>query len=82
MEEPLEEPVDLLIGETSAELIRPLRHAVLRAGLPVEAAVFDGDDEPTSRHVAGIDRSGRVVGCASIVQRPWSGAPACTSTPT
>jgi predicted GNAT family N-acyltransferase len=72
----MENPGDITIQLTTVEMIRPLRHVVLRAGLPPEAAVFDGDDEPASRHVAGFERSGRVVGCASIVQRPWLGIPA------
>jgi predicted GNAT family N-acyltransferase len=66
----------ITIRETSVEAIRPLRHAVLRAGLPPEAAIFDGDDEPTSRHFGAFATSGDVVGCASIVQRPWEGQPA------
>src|ERR1700677_2855535 len=70
------EPDDLIIGETTAERIRPLRHAVLRAGLPPAAAVFDGDDEPTTRHIGVFNRTREVVGCASIVQRPFNGEPA------
>ena len=67
---------DISIRQTSARAIRPLRHSVLRAGLPLEAAVFDGDEEPTSRHVAALDQSGKLVGCVSIVRRPLNNEPA------
>jgi len=57
------------------EEIIDLRHAILRQGLPRELAHFEGDDEPTTRHVvAEID--GRIVGCATILRRPWNGQPA------
>ncbi len=67
---------DILIRQTSAQAVRPLRHAVLRAGLPPEAAVFDGDDEESSRHFAAYQPTGEIIGCASIVRRPWNGVPA------
>lgn len=57
------------------EEIIDLRHEILRRGLARELAHFDGDNEPTTRHVvAEIDR--RIVGCASILRRPWQGQPA------
>lgn len=53
----------------AAELI-DLRHACLRQGLPREAAIFEGDDEPGTLHaVAEVDS--RIIGCATLVQRPW-----------
>ena len=67
---------DISIRQTSAQAIRPLRHSVLRAGLPLEAAVFDGDEEATSRHLAALDQSGKLVGCASIVWRSFNDEPA------
>ena len=72
----METPDDILIREASIDAIRPLRHAVLRAGLGPEAAVFDGDEEPASRHVGAFLSSGQLIGCVSIVQRPWNGEPA------
>jgi predicted GNAT family N-acyltransferase len=57
------------------EEIIDLRHEILRRGLPRGLAHFDGDNEPTTRHVvAEIDR--RIVGCATILRRPWQGQPA------
>jgi predicted GNAT family N-acyltransferase len=72
----MEDLANTSIRETPVETIRPLRHRVLRAELPLEAAIFDGDDEPTSRHVAAFNQSAEVIGCVSIVQRPWNGDPA------
>jgi predicted GNAT family N-acyltransferase len=72
----MQDPFNISVLETPVEAIRPLRHRVLRAGLPLEAAIFDGDDEPTTRHVAAFNQSAEVIGCVSIVQRPWNGEPA------
>src|SRR4051812_9641623 len=52
-----------------------LRHAVLRAGLARETAIFPGDDEPSARHfVAVVD--GRVVGCLTLHLNRWENQPA------
>ena len=51
--------------------IRPLRHRVLRPGLAAEAANFDGDGEPETVHLAAFGGGGAVVGCLSLVRRPW-----------
>lgn len=52
-----------------------LRHAILRAGLPRETASFEGDAESGTRHViATID--GLVIGCVTILRRPWNDRPA------
>jgi GNAT superfamily N-acetyltransferase len=56
--------------------IMALRHAVLRPGLPLAAAAFEGDDEPTTRHFGAFLPSRETVGCLSLVRRPWRGAPA------
>ena len=60
---------------TAAEIL-PLRHAVLRPGLPPETARFDGDDEPATIHVGAFAPDGTLVGCASLVRRPLDGADA------
>jgi len=56
-----------------AEVIA-LRHAVLRTGMPPEAACFDGDDEPATLHVGAFLPDGTVVGCASAMRRPFEDA--------
>lgn len=50
-----------------------LRHAVLRAGLPRETAIFPGDDSPATVHVVAVDEKDAVVGCATIVPSVWDG---------
>lgn len=50
--------------------ILALRHAVLRPGLPVGTARFEGDAEPETLHF-GAFVGGAAVGCASMMRRPW-----------
>ncbi len=59
-------PPDLTIARVDAQRIRPLRHAVLRAGLPPESAHFPGDEAATSMHLAALG-GGRVIGCMSLM---------------
>jgi predicted GNAT family N-acyltransferase len=73
---PVEGEAQVQIARVAVEQVRPLRHVVLRAGLPPEAAIFDGDEEPTSRHLAAIDGADNIVGCATIVRRAWNNEPA------
>jgi len=54
--------------------ILPLRHAVLRPGRPLATAYFDGDDAPDTIHLAAV-LGGAVVGCASLMARPWRDVP-------
>lgn len=49
----------------TAEETLPLRHALLRAGLPRETAIFPGDDAESSRHF-GAFFEGKLVGVATI----------------
>jgi GNAT superfamily N-acetyltransferase len=53
------------IRPISAAETRPLRHAVLRPHQPVEALVYENDDDPLALH-AGAFHAGRLVGIASI----------------
>ena len=67
--------MDVTVREASASEIRPLRHAVLRAGLPLETANLAGDLEPSTHHFAA-EFQGKIVGCASIVVAQFEGEPA------
>jgi GNAT superfamily N-acetyltransferase len=60
---------------TAAEVI-DLRHAVLRAGLPRESALFPGDERPDAIHVVGEAPDGRIVGCVTLHPSRWKDAPA------
>jgi GNAT superfamily N-acetyltransferase len=67
------------IRRATLENLIDLRHQVLREGLPREAAIFDGDRDPTSRHYGAFapDAAGeRVVACASMLLNQWLDEPA------
>lgn len=63
----------IAVQHATADEVRPLRHAVLRAGLPSESARFDGDDESATFHLAAQD-GGAIVGVVSLMARPMSDA--------
>lgn len=50
-------------------LIIPLRHRVLRAGLPMDSARFDGDEDPGTLHFAALQDDGVVIGCCTLMLR-------------
>src|SRR5436190_10031407 len=54
-------PPPITIRRAAAEEVVDLRHAILRAGLPRETAIFPGDDDPTARHFVAV-MDGQVVG--------------------
>ena len=67
------EPVVVVRRATLAEIMA-LRHAELRPGRPLDAARFDGDGDPTTRHFAAfLQNDPDAVGCASAMARPWEG---------
>ena len=55
--------------------ILPLRAAVLRPGLPLTRAAFDGDTEPTTMHFGAFEVDA-VVGCLTMKVAPLDGKPA------
>jgi GNAT superfamily N-acetyltransferase len=63
------------IAPAEVETILPLRHAVLRAGMPVDAARFQGDHDPSTLHLAGwLD--GEVTACLTVHRQPYHERPA------
>lgn len=62
----------MIVRRARLDEILALRHAVLRPGRPLDTARFDGDDEPTTVHVGAIDGD-RMVGCATLMRRPFDG---------
>ena len=62
------------IRNLPVERIRPLRHAVLRPGLPPETAVYPGDDDPLALHLGGL-LDGELVAVASLFPQLCSLAP-------
>ncbi|KAB2862631.1 MAG: N-acetyltransferase, partial [Exiguobacterium chiriqhucha] len=55
------------LQEVGLEAVIPLRHEVLRPGLPVETCYFEGDDAETTRHFAWVE-DGRVVSIATVME--------------
>ena len=47
----------VVLRRASLEEILALRHAVLRPGLPLESAAFEGDDAPDTLHFGAFDGS-------------------------
>jgi GNAT superfamily N-acetyltransferase len=66
---------DVSITVVPVDSIVDLRWRVLRAGLARETALFDGDREAETRHFAA-SADGAMIGCCTILQRPWQDQPA------
>jgi predicted GNAT family N-acyltransferase len=73
--EPRRTPPEITCRRATVAEIMPLRHRILRAGLPFEAARFEGDDEATTRHYAAFEGDDP-VGCLSLMISEWDGRPA------
>jgi GNAT superfamily N-acetyltransferase len=57
-----------------AEVVRPLRAAVLRPGRPPDAAVWAGDADPTSAHLAAYDaHDPEPVGVVTLLAAAYPG---------
>lgn len=65
--------VPVQVRRAALDEIYALRHAVLRPGRPLDSAQFDGDDEPTTIHVAARREDGAVVGCCTLLPRAHDG---------
>src|SRR5204862_2072933 len=63
------------MGTAKLSDIVDLRHAVLREGLPKDAAIFEGDEAATTLHFAAF-ADGKCVGCATFHFNSWEGKPA------
>ncbi len=64
---------EVVLRRASLDEILALRHAVLRPGLPLDAAAFDGDDAPGSHHFGAFDGP-EAIGCLSFMRRDRDGA--------
>jgi len=74
--------VDIHIAPVTVDRILDLRHRILRAGLPVETANFEGDEGPHTTHYAAFLRNGegkpggRPICCASFMLNMYEQVPA------
>lgn len=53
---------NLTVMRVQADQILDLRHRVLRAGMPIDSARFQGDDSPDTVHLAGVQVTEGVIG--------------------
>lgn len=60
------------VREVPVQEIIDLRHTILRNGLARELAHFDGDNEPSTHHVAAFVGD-QIVGCGTVLRRPFRG---------
>lgn len=56
-----------------ADQVRPLRHAVLRAGRPLEESVYPEDELPDTLHLAALADDGSVRACGTFFPEPYQG---------
>lgn len=63
----IEEDCSVAFHIVEPQAVLPLRAEVLRHGLPLSDAVFDGDDKESTVH-AGCYRNGKLVACASVFE--------------
>lgn len=61
----------LIFRKTTAQEVWPLRHAVLRSGLMLDTAKFDGDFNRTTRHF-GAFHDTDLLCCLSLFHSTWS----------
>jgi GNAT superfamily N-acetyltransferase len=64
------------VREAAVDEIAPLRHRVLRQGLPFAEGYFKGDDFHSSRHAAAFDSNNDARCCATLHLEEWEGEPA------
>lgn len=57
-----------------AEMVRPLRHLVLRPGRPFADTLFSGDQDAETFHLAAQEK-GEIIGVVSMMKEPMAGAP-------
>ena len=62
------------IVEVAIDAVLPVRLRVLRAGTPSDDPRFEGDDDPTTLHLAAL-LDGEVVAVSTWLRRPWPFAP-------
>ncbi len=72
---PVTLPSGVVLRRCSLGEALPLRHAVLRPGMPVHEAFYEGDTLEVNRHYGAFDL-GRPVACASCMLNAWEGEPA------
>lgn len=62
-------PPDAEVIEVSAPETYALRRSVLRASDPIVSVAFDGDDHPTTVHLAACRSDGTIIGVSTWLSR-------------
>ena len=65
-----------MIEEVTRDEIVPIRHEVLRAGLPAETALYPEDDSPQVFHLAERELDGSIIACVTFFPDDLNGEPA------
>jgi len=63
-----------IVTRTTVDQILDLRQRILRAGLPVDAARFYGDDHPYAAHFSVVHNAS-VIGCATVTREALENQP-------
>ena len=67
----------LQFSQVSVDLILPLRHRMLRQGMPFESARFPGDADDATVHFAAVQTADeKAVCCLTLMAAEWEGAAA------
>jgi predicted GNAT family N-acyltransferase len=64
-----------VIEEVTRDEVVPLRHEVLRTGLPIETARYPEDDSPQVFHLADREPDGTIIACVSFFPEDLGGEP-------
>lgn len=64
----------IVIRSVPAEVVRPLRHRVLRPGFPEKSVHTDRDDDPATVHLAAF-AGDEVIGVVSMLPEPFPDDP-------
>ena len=66
-----------VVRQCAVDEIIPLRHRILRSGLPIEEAHFEGDLQPDTAHVAAfLESNNSAMCCATMVNECYENKPA------
>lgn len=66
-------PLHITLRPATCPEIIALRQEVLRPGLPIDTARFDGDEADDTFHFGAFDETGRNIGCVTLLHRPLDG---------
>jgi GNAT superfamily N-acetyltransferase len=66
--------MDLELRRATVDEILPLRHRVLRTGMPLESAIFPEDHQANVIHY-GAFLNGQAIVCFTLLPSEWDGVP-------